>query len=105
MVNVTMEGVNIQDNFIRTNDLDFIPNKLTIEQVSELTVTSSNANAGVGGGAAQIIQVAPSGTNQLHGTAYWYNRNNYFAANDCFNSRDGIAVPFLNLNHAGCSAG
>ena len=105
MVNVTLEGVNIQDNFIRTNDLDFIPSKLTIEQVSELTVTSSNANASIGGGAAQIIQVAPSGTNQLHGTGYWYNRNNYFAANDWFNARDGIAVPFLNQNQLGGSIG
>jgi hypothetical protein len=105
MVNVTLEGINIQDNFIRTNDLDYIPNKLTIEQVSELTVTSSNANAGIGGGAAQVIQVAPSGTNTLHGTAYWYNRNNYFAANDWFNSRDGIAVPFLNQNQVGGSGG
>lgn len=105
MVNVTLEGVNIQDNFIRTNDLDYIPSKLTIEQVSELTVTSSSANAGIGGGAAQIIQVAPSGTNQLHGTGYWYNRNNYFAANDWFNARDGIAVPFLNQNQLGGSIG
>jgi Carboxypeptidase regulatory-like domain/TonB dependent receptor len=105
MVNVTLEGINIQDNFIRTNDLDFIPGKFTIEQVSELTVTSSNANAGIGGGAAQIIQVAPSGTNALHGTAYWYNRNNKFAANDWFSSRDGVPVAFLNQNQLGASVG
>jgi hypothetical protein len=105
MVNVTLEGINIQDNFIRTNGLDFIPSKLTIEQVSELTVTSSNANAGIGGGAAQIIQVAPSGTNSLHGNAYWYNRNNRFAANDWFSSRDGIPVAFLNQNQLGSSIG
>src|SRR5262249_27393729 len=82
-----------------------IPNKLTIEQVSELTVTSSNANAGIGGGAAQIIQVAPSGTNSLHGTGYWYNRNNRFAANDWFSSRDGVPVAFLNQNQLGVSIG
>jgi hypothetical protein len=105
MVNATFEGVNIQDNFIRVNDLDYIPSKFTIEQVSELTVTSSNANASIGGGAAQIIQVAPSGSNQTHGTGYWYNRNNYFAANDWFNNRAGVGVPFLNQNQLGGSAG
>src|SRR5262249_48359505 len=105
MVNVTLEGINIQDNFIRTNDLDFIAGKFTIEQVSELTVTSSNPGAGVGAGAAQIIQVAPSGTNALHGNAYWYNRNNRFAANDWFSSRDGIPVAFLNQNQLGASVG
>jgi len=89
MVNVTFEGVNVQDNFIRTNDLDYIPNKFTIEQVAELSVTTSNANASVGGGAAQITQVAPSGSNSFHGNGYWYNRNNYFAANNWFNNKAG----------------
>lgn len=105
MVNVTFEGVNVQDNFIRTNDLDFIPNKFTIEQVAELSVTTSNANASVGGGAAQITQVAPSGSNSFHGNGYWYNRNNYFAANNWFNNKAGVGVPFLNLNQLGGSIG
>ena len=105
MVNVTFEGVNIQDNFIRTNSLDYIPNKFTIEQVAELSITTSNANASVGGGAAQITQVAPSGSNSFHGNGYWYNRNNHFAANDWFNNKAGVGVPFLNLNQLGGSVG
>ena len=32
--NVTLDGVNIQDNFIRINGLDYLPNKLTIGEVS-----------------------------------------------------------------------
>ena len=105
MVNVTFEGVNVQDNFIRTNALDYIPSKFTIEQVAELTVTTSNANASVGNGAAQITQVAPSGSNDFHGNGYWYNRNNYFRANDWFNNKSGVAVPFLNQNQLGGSLG
>ncbi len=27
-VNVTVDGINVQDNFIRTNDVDFLPNLL-----------------------------------------------------------------------------
>lgn len=105
MVNVTFEGVNVQDNFIRTNSLDYIPSKFTIEQVAEVTVTTSNANASVGGGAAQITQVAPSGSNEFHGNGYWYNRNNYFAANDWFNNKTGVGIPFLNQNQLGGTLG
>ena len=31
---VTMDGINIQDNFIRSNALSFIPNRITVDQVS-----------------------------------------------------------------------
>ncbi len=100
-VNVTMDGINIQDNFIRTNDLDFLPNLLLLDQVAEVTVTSSNASAAAMGGSSQIQFVTPSGTNDYHGSAYWTNRNNYFAANTWFNNQSGVKNPFLNQNQIG----
>ena len=42
---VTQDGINIQDNFIRTNSLDFLPNRPTSDNVAEFTVTSSVAGA------------------------------------------------------------
>jgi hypothetical protein len=48
-VNVTLDGVNIQDNFIRQNDMDFLPNLLLLDQVAEVTVSSSNADASTSG--------------------------------------------------------
>ena len=36
---VTLDGINIQDIFIRTNALDFIPNRPSTEAVTEFTVT------------------------------------------------------------------
>ncbi|MEI9972740.1 MAG: TonB-dependent receptor plug domain-containing protein [Ignavibacteriota bacterium] len=66
-VNVTLDGVNIQDNFIRTNDLDFLPNMLLLDQVSEVTVSSSNSDASAWGGSSQVNFITPSGTNSLHG--------------------------------------
>ena len=42
---VTMDGVNIQDNFIRSNGLSFIPNRITVDQVSEVTISTSNSNS------------------------------------------------------------
>jgi hypothetical protein len=33
--NVTLDGINVQDNYIRSNGLDYIPSRFTIEQVAE----------------------------------------------------------------------
>jgi hypothetical protein len=104
--NVTFEGVNAQDNFIRSNALDFLPNLLLAhDQVAEVTIVTSNAGAMFPGGTAQVSFVAPSGSNQFRGSLYWYNRNNKLAANTWFNNRDGIPRPFLNQNQAGGSLG
>jgi hypothetical protein len=103
--NVTYDGINIQDNFIRINGLDYIPNKLTIGEVSELTISTSNANPTVSGNANAISISSISGTNVYHGSAYWYNRNNFFSANDWFNNKAGVARPFLNLNQFGGTFG
>ncbi|MDQ6664016.1 MAG: TonB-dependent receptor [Acidobacteriota bacterium] len=103
--NVTLDGVNIQDNFIRSNGLDYLPNKLTISEVAELTVSTSNANASIGGGAAQIVMITPSGSNTYHGEGYYYNRNSALSANDWFNNKNDVAKPFLNLNQIGGSFG
>ena len=105
LANLTLDGVNIQDNLFRSNGLDFLPNKLTIDQISEITVNGSNANPAMGLGAAQISLTTKSGTNELHGNVYWYNRNSALAANQWFNNQAGVAKPFLNLNQPGGSVG
>ena len=104
-VNVTLDGINIQDNFIRTNDVDFLPNLLLLDQVAEVTVTSSNATAAAQGGGAQVQFASPSGGNQFHGSVYWTNRNNALAANTWFNNQAGIKGPFLNQNQVGATLG
>lgn len=99
--NVTFEGINIQDNFSRSNGVDFAPNFLVLDQVAEFTVTTSNSSAAVGGGASQISYVSPSGGNDYHGTAYWSHRNNALAANGWFANADGIARPSFAQNQLG----
>ncbi len=103
--NITFDGINIQDNFIRTNNLDFQPNQLLLDQVAEATVVTSNSNPALGNGAAQINLTSPSGTNQFHGGLIWLNRNNIASANTWFNNRSGVARPFLNQNQFGGSLG
>ncbi|MEO8592095.1 MAG: TonB-dependent receptor [Candidatus Solibacter sp.] len=101
--NLTLDGINIQDNFIRTNGLDYAPMRTTIDQIEEITVSTSNADAAIGGGASQMVLSTKSGSNTYHGAAYWYNRNNALQANDWFNNQSGIASPKLNLNQVGAS--
>jgi hypothetical protein len=103
--NVTLDGINIQDNYIRTNAVDFSPNLLLLDQVSEMTISTSNTNPSAGGGASQVIFVTPSGTNHLHGNGFWSNRNSDLAANTWFNNQAGVARPFLNQNQTGGSLG
>lgn len=71
--------------------------------MSEITVSSSNASPTIGGNANAITLSTPSGSNEFHGNAYWYNRNSAFSANDWFNNLDGVKRPFLNLNQFGGS--
>jgi hypothetical protein len=103
--NMTLEGINIQDNYIRDNALDYSPNKVLVGQVREMTVVLSNSNAAAAAGASQLNMVIPSGGNQFHGEALWQNRNNYFSANDWFNNQAGVRRSFLNQNQAGGSFG
>lgn len=104
---VTQDGINIQDNFIRTNSLDFVPNRPTADTIGEFTITTTNQGADSAGGSSQVKLITPSGTNQFHGTLYEFNRNSALAANSWFNNAARpreVARPFLNRNQFGGNA-
>ncbi len=103
--NVTLDGINIQDNYIRTNAVDFSPNLLLLDQVAEFSLSTQNTNPSAGGGSSQVSFVTPSGTNILHGSLFWSNRNSALASNTWFNNQAGVKIPFLNQNQAGGSVG
>ncbi|HLJ86558.1 MAG TPA: TonB-dependent receptor [Candidatus Angelobacter sp.] len=107
---VTQDGINIQDNFIRNNGLDFVPNRPTSDTVSEFSIISNNVGADSVGGTSQVKLSTPSGTNAYHGSLYEYNRNNAFAANSFFNKHvqpgtTPVPLPDLNLNQYGVTVG
>lgn len=102
--NVTLDGINIQDNFIRENALDFTPNSPFLSQAQEFTVTQQNGDVDKGGSSSVSI-VTPKGTNQWHGEGLWYYRTNAWRANDWFNDASGVPVPRLIQNQGGGDLG
>ena len=98
---VTQDGINIQDNFIRTNSLDFLPNRPTSDNVSEFTITTSVSGADSAGGASSVRMVTPSGTNAFHGSAFETNRDSRLASNTYFNQKAGLTKAPLKRNQPG----
>jgi hypothetical protein len=103
--NVTMDGVNVQDNFIRANSLNFLPNLPLLSQVAEFTVTTSNQSVAQGFGASQVSMVTPSGGSSWQFEGFWFHRNNALAANSWFNNATGIEKPNLIFNQGGVNGG
>ena len=66
-----------------------LPIPLDSVQEFRVTVAGQGADEGRSSG-GQVVLVTKSGTNQLHGSAYEYNRNTVTAANSWFNNRDGV---------------
>lgn len=101
MTNITRDGINIQDTFIRSNATDFAPGRPSVDDTAEFTITTTNQEADQGYGGAQIRLVTPRGTKDFSGALFAYNRNGAFAANTFFNNRQGIERPFRNRNQYG----
>ena len=102
---VTLDGINIQDNFIRQNALDFLPNRPTSDNVAEFTILTSVAGADTAGGASVVRMVTPSGSNRLRGSVFEFNRDAKFATNSFFNNASGVAKPELSRNQFGFRVG
>ena len=102
--NLTLDGINIQDNFIRENDLDFSPNLPLLSQTQEFTVTQQNGDVEKNGSSG-VSLVTPKGTNAWHGEGFWYYRANAWRANDWFNDASGVPVPQLLQNQGGGNIG
>jgi len=102
---ITQDGINIQDNFIRTNALDFVPNRPTSDTVGEFSITTALPGADAAGGATAVRLVTPSGTNRFRGNAYGFDRNTSRGANSYFNKRNGLEKPDTRRNQFGATLG
>jgi hypothetical protein len=84
-VNFMINGINLSD--MSQNQVTFQP---TINTVSEFKIDNSTYSAEFGRNSGSIVNIATrSGTDQFHGEAYDYLRNNYFDARNFFNPISG----------------
>jgi Carboxypeptidase regulatory-like domain len=105
-INITLDGVNVQDNTLKTTDGFFTIVQPRLDAIEEVTVTTVAQGAdSAGQGAVQIRFVTRSGTNDIHGSAYNYYRSDKLNANTWFNERDNIAKPTLKQNQPGVRVG
>jgi Carboxypeptidase regulatory-like domain len=88
-INITMDGVNVQDNNGKSTDGFYTYVRPRLDAVEEVTVSTGASGAeGTGEGAVQIKFVTRTGSNDLHGSLYEYHRNPALNANYWFNNRD-----------------
>ena len=88
-INITLDGMNVQDNYLKTSDGYFARLSPLLDSTEEVTVTTAGNTAdATGQGGVQIKFVTKSGTNNWTGTAYEYFRHDALNANDWFRNRD-----------------
>jgi carboxypeptidase family protein/TonB-dependent receptor-like protein len=106
VINITLDGVNIQDNTLKTTDGFFAIVSPRLDAIEEVTVTTASQGVDASGqGAAQIKFVTRSGTNQFTGSGYHYYRNDALNANTWFNNRNDIEKTDLLQNQTGFRVG
>lgn len=76
------------------------------DSVEEFKVQTNAMSAEFGRSNGGVISfITKSGTNKLHGTAYWFLRNSEFDANDFFQNRNRIPLGNLRRHQAGYTVG
>jgi len=106
-INITIDGINVQDNATKSNpDGIFNAVQARTQAIEEMTMTTAAAGAdGSGEGAVQIKFVTKGGSNTFHGGLYETNRNSAFEACYFFNCLQHIAKDRINLNEYGFTLG
>jgi len=98
--NFILDG--IDNNEALVNTIVFFP---PADAIDEFRVQTSLAPSQFGrAGGALVVTTIKSGTNDYHGSAFWFNRNTNLNAQDFFDS-PGTPTPGFNRNQFGGSVG
>ncbi|HEV2342101.1 MAG TPA: carboxypeptidase-like regulatory domain-containing protein [Candidatus Acidoferrales bacterium] len=105
-INITEDGINVQDNLLKSSDgfFSIIANK--VDTIAEFNITTAaNSAAQSGEGAVQISMVSNKGGNQFHGGVWEYFRNTYLDSNYYFNNLAGQPRQIIKSNQFGFKVG
>ena len=99
--NFTLDG--IDNNEALVNTIVFFP---PADAIDEFRVQTSVAPAEFGrAGGALVVTSLKSGTNEIHGSAFWFNRNTTLNARDFFNHGPTDIKPGFERNQFGGTIG
>jgi len=108
--NIQFNGIdanNLAENSAATAETSEVGTAIPApDAIQEFRVQTANFDAAYGRGTgANVDLVSKSGTNNFHGSAWEFIRNNIFNANDFFSKLDGQPRPDLKQNQFGGSFG
>ncbi|MGH9947415.1 MAG: carboxypeptidase regulatory-like domain-containing protein [Pyrinomonadaceae bacterium] len=112
-LSITIDGVDVQDNLLRSSDGYFTYVRPRVDAIEEVNVSTSNPGSESGGdGAVQIKFVTKRGKNDYTGSAFFQHRNEALNANYWYLNRDGqrdangkAERQLIRLNQYGASFG
>ncbi|MEQ1603297.1 MAG: TonB-dependent receptor [Pyrinomonadaceae bacterium] len=103
-VNLTQDGINSMDNFVKTSSF-FAISAPSLNSTAEFSITTGTVGSEAGRGAAQVNMVTKGGTNDYHGGAFFQIINNWTDANTWFNNTNKAAKPILRQHFYGFDIG
>ncbi|MFN3326800.1 MAG: carboxypeptidase regulatory-like domain-containing protein, partial [Bryobacteraceae bacterium] len=100
--NLTVDGVTNVD----TGSNGGVLATLNIDQIAEFKLITNSQPAEIGRSSGAAIQVVTkSGTQEFHGTAYWFHRHEGLNANNWRNNQEGRARQLFRYNYVGYNIG
>ena len=102
--NVTQDGINAMDNFVKTSSL-FAISTPSLNSTAEFSITTGTVGSEQGRGVGQVTLVTKSGTNEFHGGWFYMNRNDATQANTFFNNALGTPRGRQNQHFFGFDVG
>ncbi|MCM3869320.1 MAG: TonB-dependent receptor [Pyrinomonadaceae bacterium] len=103
-VNLTQDGINAMDNFVKTSSF-FAITTPSLNSTSEFSITTGTVGSDSGRGAAQVNLVTKGGSNDFHGGAFLQIINNWTDGNTWFNNFNGTPKPILRQHYDGFDIG
>ncbi len=105
-INITVDGINVQDQVLKSSDAFFAVQDPRVDDVQEFGITTASNNPSqTGEGSVHMTYVSKGGSNAFHGGVWEYNRNTDYNANSFFNNLNGVPRQTLQLNDYGFKLG
>jgi len=99
--NYTLDGVNNNESFFKSYGV-----QPSIDSIQEFKVQTNITSAEFGTGAgANVNVVTKSGTNEFHGDAFEFHRDNHLTTQDYFSAQADLAKPIFRQNQFGGTFG